>query len=95
MKKLSKEQCRLRASNAAHKALKNRADGRGDHLKKIYHGSCIIRQEKAGRVFTPAERKKVFDSVFFALKYREFILGREIYTRDKRDYLVSVYGKKQ
>lgn len=132
MKKLSKEQCRLCASNAAHKALKNRADSRGDQLKKMYHGSCIIRQEKAGRVFTLAERKKIFDSVIFVLrsdnknkgkkyseflkaggglsgvydisnretlafvkKYREFILGSEIYTRDKRGYLVPVYGKKQ
>ena len=35
------------------------------------------------------------ETLAFVKKYREFILGSEIYTRDKRGYLVAVYGKKQ
>ena len=61
--KKTKQQRRLQASNAAHKALKNRAKKRGEEQKAIYHGACIVRQEKNGRVFTSAERKKVFDDV--------------------------------
>lgn len=62
MKKTKKER-QLQASNAAHKALKNRAEKHGDEQKRIYHGACIIRQEKNGRVFTRAEREKVYDDV--------------------------------
>lgn len=61
--KQTKQQRRLQASNAAHKALQKRAIKCGDEQKQIYHGACIIQQEKSGRVFTPAEREKVFDNV--------------------------------
>lgn len=61
--KKSKQKHQLQASNAAHKALKNRAIKHGEEHKAIYHGACIIRQEKCGRVFTSAERKKVYDDV--------------------------------
>lgn len=61
--KKTKQQHRLQASNAAHKALQNRAKKRGEEHKAIYHGSCIIRQEKSGRVFNRAEREKVYDDV--------------------------------
>lgn len=61
----TKQQRRLQASNSAHKSLQKRAMKRGDEQKQLYHGACIIRQEKIGRVFTPAERKKVFDDVIF------------------------------
>ena len=63
MKNKTKQQRRLNASNAAHKALKNRAIKRGDEQREVYHGACIVRQEKAGRVFTRDERKKVYDDV--------------------------------
>ena len=64
--KKSKEQRRLQASNAAHKKLENRAAKRGTDLgeqKRIYHGACIVRQEKCGRVLTRAEREKVYEDV--------------------------------
>ena len=63
MKRKTKEERKLQASNAAHKALRNRAKKRGEVQKILYHGACIVRQEKSGRVFTPAEREKVFDDV--------------------------------
>ena len=63
MKNKTKQQRRLNASNAAHKALQNRAIKRGDEQRQIYHGACIIRQEKARRVFTRTEREKVYDDV--------------------------------
>ena len=59
----TKQQRSLQASNAAHKALQNRAKKNGEQHKEIYHGSCIIRQEKRQRVFTRAEREKVYDDV--------------------------------
>ena len=61
--KNNKQQRRLQASNAVHQALQNRAIKRGEEHKRLYHGACIIRQEKSVRVFTPAERKKVYDDV--------------------------------
>ena len=57
------QQRRLQASNAAHKALQNCAIKRGDEHKQLYHGACIYQQETSGRVFTRAERKKVYDNV--------------------------------
>ena len=63
MKRKTIEERKMQASNAAHKALRNRAKKRGEVQKSLYHGACIVRQEKSGRVFTPAEREKVFDDV--------------------------------
>lgn len=70
MKLKSKQQRQLRASNAAHKRLQQRnADkytktGREKYQQNaLYHGACVVRQEKSGRVFTRAEREKVFDNV--------------------------------
>ena len=61
--KKTKQQRRLQASNAAHKALQNRAIKRGEEHKQLYHGACILQQEKNGCVFTRAEREKVYDNV--------------------------------
>lgn len=68
--KMTKQQCRLRASNAAHARLKKRNNDKyaNTHQDKyqqraMYHGACIIRQENKGHVFTRAEREKVFDDV--------------------------------
>ncbi len=61
--KKNKQQRQLQASNAAHKRLKYRAIKTGEQQKKIYHGACIVRQEKAGRVFSKKEREKVYDDV--------------------------------
>ena len=47
--KKTKQQRRLQASNAAHKALQNRAIKRGEEHKQLYHGACILQQEKNGR----------------------------------------------
>ncbi len=44
--KKTKQQRRLQASNAAHKALQNRAIKRGEEHKQLYHGACILQQEK-------------------------------------------------
>ena len=40
--KKTKQQRRLQASNAAHKALQNRAIKRGEEHKRLYHGTCIL-----------------------------------------------------
>lgn len=61
--KTTKQQRQLQASNAAHKRLQNRAIRKNDEPKRLYHGACIVRQEKSGRVFTRAERVKVYDDV--------------------------------
>ncbi len=66
MKKKTKQQRSLQASNAAHKALMIRAIKRGEEQKRLYHGTCILRQEKAGYVFNSAEREKVFDDIISA-----------------------------
>lgn len=71
-KKHYKKRNRLQASNAAHARLEKRAEKRRDEKRgswdlneqlRLYHGACICRQEKAGRVFTRAERKKVYNDV--------------------------------
>lgn len=61
--KKTKLQLQLQASNAAHKRLEKLAIKKGDQQREIYHGACIIRQKKVGRVFTRAEREKVYDDV--------------------------------
>lgn len=68
--KKTKQQRRLCASNAAHKGLQKRnadkyAKTHRDTFQQraMYHGACVTRQEKSGRVFTRAEREKVFDDV--------------------------------
>ena len=61
--KKNKQQGSLRASNSAHKVLQNRAIQCGDEQKQIYHGACIIQQEKSGRVLTRAEREKIYNNV--------------------------------
>lgn len=62
-KKRSKKRNSLQLSNAAHACLKKRAEKQGKEHLRLYHGACIIRQEKAGRIFTRSEREKVYDDV--------------------------------
>lgn len=61
--KRTKQQRQLCASNAAHARLANRAEREKNEQKSLYHGACIVRQEKLGRVLTHAEREKVYDVV--------------------------------
>lgn len=61
--KKTKQQRSLQASNAAHVKLQKRAMRKCDEQRQIYHGACIIQQEKVGRVLTRAEREKVYDNV--------------------------------
>lgn len=68
--KLTKQRRQLRASNAAHARLKKRnydkyAKTHRDMYQQraMYHGACVVRQEKSGQVFTRSEREKVFDDV--------------------------------
>lgn len=64
--KNNKQQRSLRASNAAHKRLQNRAaQERTDwgEQRKLYHSGCRCRQEKMGRVLTRSEREEVMRDV--------------------------------
>ena len=64
--KQTKQQRSLRASNAAHTRLQNRAEKeRTDwgEQRKIYHSGCRCRQEKLGRVLTRTEREAVMRDV--------------------------------
>ena len=61
--KNNKQQRSLRASNSAHKRLQNCAIKQKKEQKQIYHGACVISQEKNGRVLTRAEREKIYDNV--------------------------------
>ncbi len=65
--KKTKQQRQLLASNAAHKALQTRAIYKNDEQKQIYHGSCVIQQEKLGRILTRTEREKLYDNVIRTL----------------------------
>ena len=56
--KKTKQQRRLQASNAAHKALQNRAIKRGEEHKQLYHGACILQQEKTGAYLLVLNVKK-------------------------------------
>lgn len=63
----SKQERKLQASNAAHTKLQKRAMRKGDEQRQIYHGACIIQQEKVGRILTRGEREKVYDNVIRTL----------------------------
>lgn len=58
--KKNKQSRQLQASNAAHKALQNRAIKYGEEHKRLYHGACILRQEKKrARIYSRRAQKSL------------------------------------